>query len=105
MGLDFDGFNVINVGNAATGVKPQSGDQVGVQYILTTGVDNTATLKTAGNTKYFVRIVPSSTLRGFSEGGECITDIDRPSRPSKNSTSAACSRPRRRSPACRPRAR
>lgn len=59
MGLDFDGFNVINVGNAATGVKPQSGDQVGVQYILTTGTDNTATLKTAGNTKYFVRIVPS----------------------------------------------
>ncbi|KAI7157283.1 hypothetical protein KC343_g9675 [Hortaea werneckii] len=53
MGLEFDGFNVINVGNAATGVKPQSGDQVGVQYILTTGVDNTATLKTAGNTKYF----------------------------------------------------
>ncbi|KAI7210667.1 hypothetical protein KC333_g8120 [Hortaea werneckii] len=54
MGLDFDGFNVINVGNAATGVKPQSGKQVGVQYILTTGSDNTANLKTTGDTKYFV---------------------------------------------------
>ncbi|KAI7162468.1 hypothetical protein KC349_g2019 [Hortaea werneckii] len=54
MGLDFDGFNVINVGNAATGVKPQSGKQVGVQYILTTGSENTANLKTTGDTKYFV---------------------------------------------------
>ncbi|GAB1740429.1 hypothetical protein NU219Hw_g5534t1 [Hortaea werneckii] len=54
MGLDFDGFNVINVGNAVTGVKPQSGKQVGVQYILTTGKDNTANLKTTGDTKYFV---------------------------------------------------
>ncbi|KAI7231832.1 hypothetical protein KC330_g6223 [Hortaea werneckii] len=54
MGLDFDGFNVINVGNAVTGVKPQSGKQVGVQYILTTGSDNTANLKTTGDTKYFV---------------------------------------------------
>ncbi|RMZ02198.1 hypothetical protein D0862_06097 [Hortaea werneckii] len=72
MGLDFDGFNVINVGNAVTGVKPQSGKQVGVQYILTTGKDNTANLKTTGDTKYFVCNDPSHPASWAS-----ITDIDR----------------------------
>lgn len=53
-GLNWNGFNVINVGNAVTGVAPQTEPNVAVQYILTTGTSNTATLTPASSsTKYF----------------------------------------------------
>jgi hypothetical protein len=52
--LVWDRFNVINVGNALTGVAPQSKPNVAVQYILSGGLGNTATLKPASSkTKYF----------------------------------------------------
>jgi len=53
-GLNWDGFNVIDVSLAPTGVAAQSKPNVAVQYILSTGLDNTATLKPASSkTTYF----------------------------------------------------
>ena len=53
-GLTWDGFNVINVALAPVGVAAQSKPNVAVQYILSTGLDNTATLKPASSkTVYF----------------------------------------------------
>jgi hypothetical protein len=53
-GLTWDGFNVINVGLAPVGVTAQTKPNVAVQYILSTGLDNTATLKPASSkTTYF----------------------------------------------------
>jgi len=53
--LVWDRFNVINVGNAVTGVAAQSKPNVAVQYILSgNSLDNTATLKPASSkTAYF----------------------------------------------------
>lgn len=53
-GLSWDGFNVINVGSAPTGVFAQSKPNVAVQYLVSSGLDNTATLKPASSkTSYF----------------------------------------------------
>jgi hypothetical protein len=53
-GLNWDGFNVIDVSLAPTGVAPHSEPNVAVQYILSTGLDSTATLKPASDkTTYF----------------------------------------------------
>lgn len=53
-GLNWDGFNVIDVSLAPVGVAPQTKPNVAVQYILTTGLSNTATLKPASSkTAYF----------------------------------------------------
>jgi hypothetical protein len=53
-GLNWDGFNVIDVSLAPVGVAPQTEPNVAVQYILSTGLDNTATLKPASSkTTYF----------------------------------------------------
>lgn len=52
--LVWDRFNVINVGNALTGVAAQSKPNVAVQYILSGGLGDTATLKPASSkTAYF----------------------------------------------------
>lgn len=53
-GLNWDGFNVINVALAPVGVAAQTKPNVAVQYLLSTGLDNTATLKPASSkTTYF----------------------------------------------------
>jgi hypothetical protein len=53
-GLSWDGFNVIDVSLASTGVAPHTEPNVAVQYILSEGVDETATLKPASDkTTYF----------------------------------------------------
>jgi hypothetical protein len=52
--LIWDRFNVINVGNALTGVAPQSKPNVALQYILSGDLGTVATLKPASSkTKYF----------------------------------------------------
>lgn len=53
--LVWDRFNVINIGNALTGVAAQSKPNVAVQYIISgSSVSNTATLKPASSkTAYF----------------------------------------------------
>jgi hypothetical protein len=52
--LVWDGFNVINIGNALIGVAAQSKPNVGLQHLQSAGFDSTATLKPASSkTKYF----------------------------------------------------
>lgn len=53
-GLNYDGFNVINVGSAPLGVAAQSKPNVVVTGLVSTGLTNTATLKPASSkTAYF----------------------------------------------------
>lgn len=53
-GLNWDGFNVIDISVAPTGLNAQTKPNVAVQYLLSTGADNTATLKPASSkTAYF----------------------------------------------------
>jgi len=48
-GLTWNNFNVIDVSLAPVGVAPQTEPNVAVQYILTTGLDQVATLKPASS--------------------------------------------------------
>ncbi|KAK4549154.1 hypothetical protein LTR36_007612 [Oleoguttula mirabilis] len=51
--LLWTGFDVIDVSLAPTGVAPQSEPNVAVQYLLTTGTSNTASLTPATGVSYF----------------------------------------------------
>jgi hypothetical protein len=94
-GLNWDGFNVINVALAPVGVAAQTKPNVAVQYLLSTGLDNTATLKPASSkTTYFslqsfyfgcvassqetvagVPLACSLTLTGKRKGKTVVTQV------------------------------
>lgn len=52
-GLEWANFDVVNIGNGVTGVKPESSPNVALLYIASGGVSPTATLEPTGNTNYF----------------------------------------------------
>lgn len=54
MGLDYHGFNTIVVGTPPTGVRTQSPPNAAVQYIGSTGTDETASIRADDGVNYFV---------------------------------------------------